>query len=255
MCTLIVLKDMFEDYPLVVASNRDENPQRPSAPPRIWDKDPDIFAPRDLVLGGTWIGINRHGLFGALTNLDKTPHCKGLESRGQLLARALRHESVRKAAWLTDTLVERAVGYFSPPPRYNDFNLVLADNQECSLTVYSAGRFVVRHLGAGAHVITGYGNGPNHAPRASEITRRLNNIKSPTPEELDTLLNFHADGTPEAAACVHDPDEYHKTVSSMIVRADRGWSRFETWFREGPACSGPFRKRIDIPIGQQRRSS
>ncbi len=252
MCTLIVLKDVFEDYPFVVASNRDEHPQRPSTTPAFWTDAPAIYAPRDLVLGGTWIGVNRHGLFGALTNLDKTPHCKGLESRGRLLARALRHESVRKAAWLTNTLVDHAVGYFSPQPRYNDFNLVLADDRDCSLTVYSAGRFAVRHLGAGAHVITGYGDGPSHAPRASEITRRLNNIKSPTPEELDQLLNFHGDGTPEAAACVHDPKEFHKTISSMIIRANRDWSRFETWSREGPACGKPFGECVNVDIKKER---
>ncbi len=53
MCTLILMRDQFPGYPLVVASNRDENNARPSAEPTDWPDHPKIYAPRDLVLGGT----------------------------------------------------------------------------------------------------------------------------------------------------------------------------------------------------------
>ncbi len=253
MCTLIVMKDVFEEYPLVVASNRDEHPQRPSAAPKFWTDDPKIFAPRDLVLGGTWIGVNRYGVFAALTNLDGTPHKKGLGSRGRLLANALRHPSARSAKdWLDGHLDDRDIGFFSPPPRYNGFNLVLADGDDCYLVVYTEVCAGICTLGSGVHIITGYGHGPTHAPRARGIMRRWRSIGSPEPGELDALLNFHGDGTPEAAACVHDPREFHKTILSMIVRADREWSKFETWSREGPACGKPFGECITIDIQRGR---
>ncbi len=261
MCTLIVLKDVFEKYPLVVASNRDENPKRPSAPPLFWFDDPEIYAPRDLVRGGTWIGVNRQGVIAALTNLDTVAHRRGCKSRGQLLVEMLDLGAADQVDCLLAGDIDN-VGEFGStrepynlPVEYNGLNLVVADSECCILLVNDGNSTKITRLGSGAHIITGYGVGPDHAPRASEITRRLRDIKNPSPEELDKLLNFHADGRPEAAACVHDPNEYHKTISSMIVRADRNWTRFETWFRAGPACSGPFDERFDVEFRKDRSES
>ena len=68
MCTLAIYFRMLPDYPLVVAANRDEQYDRPSAPPQRLDTVPTIIAGRDLRAGGTWLGINRHGLLAAMLN-------------------------------------------------------------------------------------------------------------------------------------------------------------------------------------------
>lgn len=260
MCTLIVLKDVFEEYPFVVASNRDEHPGRPSSPPSFWYVDQCMYAPRDWVRGGTWIGVNCLGVFAALTNRDDVAHQSGCLSRGRLVTDMLDYENAERStnhlSGLWDGEVDDDCWLPSfgrqPPPKYNGFNLLVADRERCLLVVGDSKRLRIITLGSGAHIITGYGMGAFHGARATEITRRLRDIKNPSPEELDRLLNFHADGTPEAAACVHDPDEYHKTISSMIVRADRDWTRFETWFRAGPACSGPFDERFDVEFRKNR---
>ena len=50
MCTLALFWRDFPSTPLVIAANRDENPQRPWSDPHWWD---GIFAGRDEVAGGT----------------------------------------------------------------------------------------------------------------------------------------------------------------------------------------------------------
>ena len=53
MCTLIIMRHVFPDHPLVVASNRDERAGRASDP-AAWHEEGGkrIYAPKDLVRGG-----------------------------------------------------------------------------------------------------------------------------------------------------------------------------------------------------------
>jgi uncharacterized protein with NRDE domain len=69
MCVLLVAYQSHPDYDLVVAANRDEFYTRPSAPAQYWEDHPTLLAGRDLQAGGTWLGVNAHGHFGAVTNL------------------------------------------------------------------------------------------------------------------------------------------------------------------------------------------
>ena len=53
----------YEDHPVNKFSAC-----RPTATAKWWDDDPEILAGRDLVRGGTWLGISRSGKFAFLTN-------------------------------------------------------------------------------------------------------------------------------------------------------------------------------------------
>lgn len=68
MCTLALYFRVFEDYPLVIAANRDEHYDRPSMVPHAWQTSPVIVAGKDLWAGGTWLGVNEHGLTAAILN-------------------------------------------------------------------------------------------------------------------------------------------------------------------------------------------
>ena len=58
---MLIALDSHPDYPLILAANRDEFYDRPTAPARFWDDAPAILAGRDLKAGGTWLGIDRRG--------------------------------------------------------------------------------------------------------------------------------------------------------------------------------------------------
>ncbi|CAM9841980.1 unnamed protein product [Ectocarpus fasciculatus] len=60
-------------YKLIVASNRDEDLDRRTAPIHFWkDAGSNLLAGRDLVAGGTWLGVSRSGKFATLTNFHST---------------------------------------------------------------------------------------------------------------------------------------------------------------------------------------
>ena len=59
MCLILIALDSHPDYSLVVAANRDEFYDRPSAVAAFWADRPSILGGRDLKAGGTWLGIDR----------------------------------------------------------------------------------------------------------------------------------------------------------------------------------------------------
>ncbi|MET0344140.1 MAG: NRDE family protein [Polyangiales bacterium] len=90
MCTIVALKGVRADLPLVLATNRDEFFARPSSgPTRLLDQ-PLTLGGRDLVAGGTWMGVTKMGLFVGVTNQRTfAPPDPTRRSRGQLVLGAL----------------------------------------------------------------------------------------------------------------------------------------------------------------------
>ncbi|WP_321784609.1 NRDE family protein [Paraburkholderia sp. J94] len=110
-----------------LAANRDEFLRRTAAPLQWWDDAPGVLAGRDLVGGGTWLGMTRGGRFAALTNYraprDMRPDAP---TRGTLVSRWLMGSSAA-----TGTLPDTALGYLDEVARdgalYNGFNLIVGD--------------------------------------------------------------------------------------------------------------------------------
>ena len=87
MCLIVLALDVHPAYRLVVAANRDEYFDRPTAPAAFWDDAPTVLAGRDLLAGGTWFGVTRDGLLAAVTNYrDPNWHVTAPLSRGLLVA-------------------------------------------------------------------------------------------------------------------------------------------------------------------------
>ena len=119
MCTLLMAYEAHPKYRLVLAANRDEFYDRPTAGAAFWKDAPDIFAGRDLVHGGTWLGITVEGRLAALTNY-REPHAveKHRPSRGGLVSGFLKGEMT--AQDYVENL--RANG-----GEYSGYNLVVGD--------------------------------------------------------------------------------------------------------------------------------
>ncbi|WP_095011333.1 NRDE family protein [Tsuneonella mangrovi] len=90
MCVAAVAWHASERWPLVAIGNRDEFHARAAAPLARWADSPKVIAGRDLVGGGTWLGMSEAGRFALVTNLrgfglpdpDKA-------SRGEMVRRVL----------------------------------------------------------------------------------------------------------------------------------------------------------------------
>lgn len=85
MCLLIFAHHASEQFPLLVAANRDEFHDRPTRPAMFWPKNPELLAGQDARLGGTWMGCTRAGKFAAVTNFrDPAQTAQAPRSRGEL---------------------------------------------------------------------------------------------------------------------------------------------------------------------------
>jgi uncharacterized protein with NRDE domain len=112
------------DAPLfTLAANRDEFYRRTAEPMHWWSEAPNLLAGRDLVGGGTWLGMTRDGRFAALTNY-RAPHEMRADppTRGTLVSN-----------WLTGgpsgqlTPLDYLQRVAQDGAIYNGFNLLIGD--------------------------------------------------------------------------------------------------------------------------------
>jgi uncharacterized protein with NRDE domain len=122
MCLLLLALKEHPAYKLILAANRDEFYDRPTAPLGFWKSNFDLLAGRDLKAGGTWLGITRTGRLAAVTNYRDPAHpTEQASSRGNLVLDFLR-KKVPAAEYL-----EKIV---NGEHRYNGFNIVLGSADE-----------------------------------------------------------------------------------------------------------------------------
>ena len=85
MCLILFSYQPDSTTPLVLAANRDEFFKRESQSAAYWHDAPQVLAGRDLVAGGTWLGVTTAGRFAAVTNVrEPVLPGKKLRSRGDL---------------------------------------------------------------------------------------------------------------------------------------------------------------------------
>ena len=112
----------------MLAANRDEFHDRPSASANWWPGSAGILAGKDLKAGGTWLGVRRDGRFAALTNFRDGMAAR--ESRSEPWPAG--DEVLESGDSVTDTLERlRADG-----PRYSPFNMIFSDGER--LGVYES---------------------------------------------------------------------------------------------------------------------
>ena len=121
MCLLVLAWNTHPRYRLVVAANRDEYHERPTAALGHWPAPDEILAGRDLRAGGTWLGIDRRRRFGIVTNFrDLVRAPPEAPSRGGLIPGYL--GGVAGPGDYLAALEREAAGY-------GGFNLLLADGE------------------------------------------------------------------------------------------------------------------------------
>jgi len=116
MCLILLGWRVHAAYPIVVAANRDEFHGRPAARAAFWEDKPGILAGRDLLAGGTWLGVTRQGRFAMVTNYRGGTEPSAQESRGALVTHYLEGVPV-------PTLAQRKAAY-------SGFNLLAGDGEE-----------------------------------------------------------------------------------------------------------------------------
>jgi uncharacterized protein with NRDE domain len=176
MCLILVAWNHHPHFPLIVISNRDEFYQRPTQIPHFWVDQATIYAGRDLQAEGTWLGVNRFKQFAAVTNYRDPSRLKtNVESRGQLTAQFLRHDQS-----LDDYLnhLKTKADY------YNDFNLILYDQQQ--LVCFESKSKQSHTLSSGIYGLS------NHFldtpwPKVTSSKKKFNQLLTHWPDGTNTL--------------------------------------------------------------------
>jgi uncharacterized protein with NRDE domain len=119
MCLIIFSYDMHPRYRLILAANRDEDYNRPTAPLRFWDDPTGIFAGRALKHNGMWLGVSRTGRIAAITNFREPDfRIENAPSRGLLVGDFLASKQP------PEHYIKQVK---SMGQRYNGFNLFVGD--------------------------------------------------------------------------------------------------------------------------------
>jgi uncharacterized protein with NRDE domain len=85
MCLILFAYRAHADFPLVIAANRDEAYERPTAAAAFWTDHPHVYGGRDLEMGGAWLALTTKGRVAAMTNFrDGYPKGTAPRSRGDI---------------------------------------------------------------------------------------------------------------------------------------------------------------------------
>lgn len=164
MCLINFQLHTHPHYPLIVAANRDESYDRPTAPAAFWEDEPNILAGRDLLQFGTWLGITKQGRFAALTNYRDPAHMEpGKVSRGAIVRDYLTQD-VSPLAFI-QSLQETK-------DDYSGFNLIAGNPQQ--LLHYNNVQNEITEIIAGTH---GLSNDSLNTPWP-KVTKGKNLLKS-----------------------------------------------------------------------------
>lgn len=256
MCTLLILRHVHPEWPLILAANRDELYARPTTGPQVLPGSPRLLVPGlDKVAGGTWMGVTEAGLFVGLTN-QRGSRAQGpaARSRGEVVLNALRAGNIEAIERFLGTLV---------PADFNAFNLLYGDAQVLRVAYSrpSAPQVVREDVPVGIHVLPNDVLDTPALPKverarvlAAEYTRR------PWPElsrALQQLLADHhlppeeqsPEPPPEAplsreqarqfqALCIHTP-AYGTRSSALLALAPGRVAHYLV--SDKPPCQKEFR--------------
>ncbi|WP_258128106.1 NRDE family protein [Achromobacter anxifer] len=122
MCLAVLALHALPDIPVLIAANRDEFHQRPTLPAAQWSDAPEVYAGRDGLAGGSWMGATTGGRYALVTNFrEPGKTIADAPSRGALVEDYLR-DNASPADYLARI---HAVGQ-----AYNGFNLIVGNADE-----------------------------------------------------------------------------------------------------------------------------
>src|SRR3989441_1470021 len=232
MCTLVLLQRPGEL--LAVSGNRNELLARPASARRV---EKGVLAPRDELAHGSWLGLNRHGLFVCVTNRRGAMVDPSRKSRGLLVLEAVQ---ARSARGLHDALAELH------GDRHNGFHLAYADLSDAFVS-WSDG-FAAHHppLAAGqVKVIPERSLGAGEAARERSVAAAFAGL-DPDLRAWREPMTKHA-SEPLESACVHADAVGYGTRSSLqlLVRP----SDARALWTDGHPCVNPARDISEMAQG------
>jgi uncharacterized protein with NRDE domain len=238
MCVFSVANRVFPDCPIFVLTNRDELTERPTLSPRIFESTRPNgarwFGGADERAGGTWLGVNEHGLLAAVTNRKTATVPANPRSRGLLCRDVLTQSSAESAFdWVHDELSQN---------EYAGFNLLILSARS-AFVLEKADDKRARALEPGIHTI---GNGHLDAaddPRVQRMQNLVTEMIRGVPDWTDcverakAICGLHAEGD-KPGICLHG--DGWGTVGSTIVGLALDSRDSVYHYAAGSPCRTPY---------------
>ena len=224
MCTLALLLRPGEL--LAVSGNRNELLSRPASGPRVSN---GVLAPRDEAAHGTWLGLNRHGVFACVTNRTGAMIDPSRKSRGLLVLEALQAFSARGL---------HAALHELRGDRHNGFHLVYADLSGAFVTWSDGASVQQAELEPGrVHVVTERSFGAGEGERERTVLAAFSRLPPGAAAWRAPMIEHAAQ--PLESACVHADAVGYGTRSSLqlMLRPDGA----EVLWTDGHPCVNPPR--------------
>jgi len=219
MCLLLIANKVHAAYKLIIAANRDEEYERPTAKAAFWDDYPNIIGGRDLKEGGTWLGVTREGRFAAVTNFRDPDKKENTNSRG-LLTKNFLTSGVSPREYYEE--IKKNAG------SYNGFNLVFGILND--LYFFSSTNSVLIKLEKG---IYGLSNCLLDTPwpkveKGKDMLRKILNIE---PLRFESIFNLLMDKKPADDNLLPDTGvglELERILSPVFVKTKGYGTRSST---------------------------
>jgi uncharacterized protein with NRDE domain len=236
MCTVVLLFRPGHAWPVVYVANRDEMVDRAWDPPAAWWPElPGVVAGRDRTAGGTWMGVNAHGVTAAVLNRPGSlGPASGKRSRGELPLLALAETS---AAAAVDRIAALNAG------QWRGFNMVIADRTGASFVRGTGyGKPSVCALPAGVSMITAHDPNSPDSPRVVRHLAQFRDAAAPEPEHWDEWRAILSDRSGPAGEQINvEPRGGFGTVCSTLLAIPAAGEA--VWlFSNGPPDEAPFER-------------
>jgi uncharacterized protein with NRDE domain len=242
MCLIFVSLNQHENNKLIVAANRDEFYARKTAPADWWSNHPQVVGGRDLEAikpdgtCGTWLGMNRNGRLGMVTNYRDLKNLKSIApSRGHLVTDfLLSADDPRK---YLESIVPVA-------HHYNGFNLIVGNTRELFyLSNYKEGIVKIEngYHGLSNHLLDT--QWPKVKWGAEKMRPLFQKAKIRSKEVLDALYDTRQasdDQLPDTGVGV----ERERMLSAMFIKSPGYGSRCSTVITVDKTNNVEFTERV-----------
>jgi uncharacterized protein with NRDE domain len=221
MCLILFAYQAHETYKLIVAANRDEFYNRPTAAVHYWQDHPDVLAGRDLNKMGTWMGVTTAGRFAALTNYrNPKESTDGKRSRGELVADFLINNE-RPESYMQEAANKRNA--------YPGYNLLTGDANK--LYYYSNIEDKIQQLKPGVYGVSNHllnTAWPKVEHGKAGLSTLISENKGDLTEQLLTLLQTADPAPNEMLPQTGVSLEWERTLSPIFIKSEGYGTRSST---------------------------
>jgi hypothetical protein len=237
MCTLTIVR---EGRRVLVTMNRDDVAARVEAPPRHWPNgEPAFAAPRDLQAGGTWIGVNAHGVIACLLNRYDAA-AVGRTTRGQIVIEAMRGATMETANGVLAALDHRA---------YSPFTCLLITNDSATRLDWTGSTFDRTDLACADRTMATSSSWQSEEVRAQReaLFRQIWSDAGTTADKIAAFHTRRVDAHDAWAPMMLRPTTQTKSITQVELTPHGAEMRY--WTREAAVTSKLSAPETSIRVG------